>query len=332
MSEPYYSDAKKAWLVYVPTPTGGRLRKVLASGPKAKSRSRAFDAWKEWLSSSGELKSPDPKFAVIAAQWLQRQIARHAKGDVTGAWLARVTATLERFGKRYPEIRASQITEAVATEWLGPTAKASYEKCEISVLKAVLRSASVDSPVLRMRLCRGGRREFLLTEEAYRKLLDGCCTKGLKSLLKVMWNTGARPSELRVLRWKDIDEDLSRAVLHVHKNAKKSNRPRIIYFNQEARAELSSIARTSEFVFVGRGKQPYSKDSLVRTVGRLQKRTGIPASAYSFRHAFITRALKSGLDAAVTAELTGTSITMIELHYSHLSKQTDHLRLAAERL
>jgi site-specific recombinase XerD len=52
---------------------------------------------------------------------------------------------------------------------------------------------------------------------------------------------------------------------------------------------------------------------------------------YSYRHTFLTNALERGVDVATVAELTGTSISMIQKHYGHLASKHDHLRAAAAR-
>jgi hypothetical protein len=51
--------------------------------------------------------------------------------------------------------------------------------------------------------------------------------------------------------------------------------------------------------------------------------------AYSFRHAFVTRWLtneKTRPDIKGLAQLLGTSVAMLERHYSHLFRKHDVLR------
>ncbi|MCU9931040.1 tyrosine-type recombinase/integrase, partial [Escherichia coli] len=54
---------------------------------------------------------------------------------------------------------------------------------------------------------------------------------------------------------------------------------------------------------------------------------------YSYRHAFATQALVSGVDIATVAELLGHASTeMISRHYGHLANEKQHLKDAAARV
>ena len=47
--------------------------------------------------------------------------------------------------------------------------------------------------------------------------------------------------------------------------------------------------------------------------------SGIPRSTYSFRHTYATFRLSEGIDVYFLAEQMGTSVSMIEDHYGHVS-------------
>ena len=53
-------------------------------------------------------------------------------------------------------------------------------------------------------------------------------------------------------------------------------------------------------------------------------------TAYSLRHSVITDLIHAGLDTLTVAQLSGTSVLMIEKHYGHLTH--DHAREALARL
>ena len=59
---------------------------------------------------------------------------------------------------------------------------------------------------------------------------------------------------------------------------------------------------------------------------------GLPVAtvAYTLRHSTITDLVTGGLDMFSVAQVSGTSISMIEAHYGHL--QHEHARAALERL
>ena len=53
-------------------------------------------------------------------------------------------------------------------------------------------------------------------------------------------------------------------------------------------------------------------------------------TAYTLRHSVITDLVTDGLDLLTVAQLSGTSVTMIERHYGHL--RADHAAAALARL
>ena len=58
----------------------------------------------------------------------------------------------------------------------------------------------------------------------------------------------------------------------------------------------------------------------------------LPANvtSYALRHSVITDLIHSGLDTLTVAQLSGTSVVMIEKHYGHLTRE--HAREALARL
>ena len=53
-------------------------------------------------------------------------------------------------------------------------------------------------------------------------------------------------------------------------------------------------------------------------------------TCYTLRHSVITDMIHGGLDAVTVAQLSGTSLLMIERHYGHLTEK--HARDALARL
>ena len=148
-----------------------------------------------------------------------------------------------------------------------------------------------------------------------------------------MWFTGSRPGELRGLKWSDLDAAGGRAVLDAHKTARKTGKPRVIYFPARVRRMLELLPRESEFVFLNTHGRPWTKDALVCAFRRLRKASKLQAVAYDYRHTWITRALMEGVDIATVAELAGHSDTaMVAKVYSHLDKQREHLSNAVDRV
>ena len=70
---------------------------------------------------------------------------------------------------------------------------------------------------------------------------------------------------------------------------------------------------------------------LLKEVGLLTDKHGDTRSLYSLRHTYATFALLNGVDIHVLARQMGTSISMIEKHYSHLIPSLSAKILAGEK-
>lgn len=325
MSEPF--QFRGGWYIFYYDATGKRKRKKLGD-----TKREAFDRWKASIKSGTEKAGKSPYFHTIAAKWLELQEKRRSHGLVSDEWAARVSRTVIAFSAVHPRIKAEHITPEVATNWLPKGSSQAYERTEAQVLKQILKWAVPkyipSSPLATLKLEKGKRRERLIDIAEHKKFCREDKFPCARMLYWFCWWTGCRPIELRELRWEHLSSDCSRATLREHKNAKKSG-PRVIYFNHNAQAILKRYRALQGPVFKNTRGKAWTKDGLCRRVKKLADKTGIDVSAYAYRHSYITRALKAGMDAAVVAELTGTSLEMISRNYGHLDKEKEHLRRAA---
>jgi integrase len=131
-----------------------------------------------------------------------------------------------------------------------------------------------------------------------------------------------------------VDWTGATVVLRHHKTANKG-KCRVIYLTAEALGILQQQRERygSGHLFRGRGGRPFQKQSITNRMLRLQRRLGIKATAYGFRHSFATDALANGVPDAQVAELLGHSGTaMLHKHYSHLTARAKALRDALGRV
>jgi len=75
----------------------------------------------------------------------------------------------------------------------------------------------------------------------------------------------------------------------------------------------------------------WNKDAWKKPIRAAALKAKLPAAitAYAMRHSTITDLVSSGLDLLTTAQLSGTSVAMIEKHYGHLQSQRAADALAA---
>lgn len=155
-------------------------------------------------------------------------------------------------------------------------------------------------------------------------------------LLWALRLTGARPGEIRnaeahnyhvgklIFRW-------NTTVGYVHKNAKKSQRDRIIFLTPELQTHIEGlVARypTGPLFRTPRGKK-WSLTSIANNWARLMKRPPIVAycrkhdinpkslKMYNFRHTLISDYLDATGDIYGIAQMCGTSVAMVSRRYGH---------------
>jgi len=159
--------------------------------------------------------------------------------------------------------------------------------------------------------------------------------------------TGVRPgTETRNLRWRDIRERRLNGVEYVTIVVSGKTGRRELVASHELRVWLESPALS----------HPQSKPDLGKPVFALPDGTeprdlhgafeaflkwanllydpdsGLRRSLYSLRHTYATRQILRGIDLHVLALQMGTSIAMLERHYSHLEPIKAASRLAGAQL
>src|SRR5262249_31594008 len=146
--------------------------------------------------------------------------------------------------------------------------------------------------------------------------------------------TGCRPGEVARVTAADVDLDAGLWVLKLHKTAKKTGRPRVVFLCPEA------LALTRELVeqhpdgplFLNSPDSPRPRTACRIRFRNLRKkppeRTGIVC--YGSRSSFATDALEAGVpDASVAALLGHTNTATLPRFYNRLAGRVGHLRDAA---
>jgi integrase len=168
-------------------------------------------------------------------------------------------------------------------------------------------------------------------DRAQRTALLNSASEDVRQFLRGLALVPLRPGALAALTVASFDKRLG--VLTIGKD--KSGRDRRIklpsataaYFADQAKDKLPSaplLARAN-------GKS-WDKDAWKKPVKAAAKAAALPGSvtAYSMRHSAITDLVTAGLDLLTVAQLSGTSVAMIERHYGHL--RADHAAAALAAL
>jgi integrase len=189
------------------------------------------------------------------------------------------------------------------------------------------------NPLAGMKRPKPPPRQRAMTDGEFQALYDQAGGP-FRDFLRALYLTGARPKELRELRWEQVRED--RLVLTRHKTSRKVGKPRVIFLDDEMKAMTARLRDNGHaHVFLNTRGEPWTMNAVRLQIDRLKKGLGLAGDlcAYLARHGFGTRAVLQGVNTAVVAELMGhSSLEMVSKVYVHLADQHEHLRSAVGRV
>jgi len=169
----------------------------------------------------------------------------------------------------------------------------------------------------------------------------------LRSYVLIMGRTGIRPNEARQLRWRDIDVHVDAdgkkyLVLLISPKTKTGERdvvalgdPTEVFDRIRA---ASKYTRPDDYVFCDERGRPIDNfgktfKSVLTQCGLLKDRHGSVRTIYSIRHTYATQRLLHGeVSIEDLARNMGTSVSMIEKHYSHVTNRQKARQLSGRLL
>ncbi|WLI91181.1 tyrosine-type recombinase/integrase [Massilia sp. R2A-15] len=165
------------------------------------------------------------------------------------------------------------------------------------------------------------RRQLYLDRDQRRRFLRSA-PADLALFLQGLSLLPLRPGALAALTVADFDRRLN--VLNVGRD--KSGGSRSIKLPRETANLLATAAedRIADAPLLARANgQAWNKDAWKWPLKDAAARAGLPESttAYTLRHSVITDLVHGGLDLLTVAQISGTSVAMIEKHYGHLRGQ-----------
>ena len=153
----------------------------------------------------------------------------------------------------------------------------------------------------------------------------------LRDYVLILVNTGMRPgTETYNLKWKQIEEFESNNVKYIRFWVLGKTGQRKLIARHNVRRYLDRIKsrfpkwKPNDYVFRLRsGKRTYSMNAtfeeLLKKADLLKDRRDEVRTLYSLRHTYATFQILGGVDYHALSKNMGTSISMLEKHYSHLT-------------
>ncbi len=162
-----------------------------------------------------------------------------------------------------------------------------------------------------------GRRDVYLDRDQRRMLVERAPPE-IRSFLRGMTMLPLRPGALAALTVGDFD--VRRQLLRIGKD--KSGQERRIKLPRATADVLAALCderKASSPLFTRPGDVAWNKDSWKKPMKNAVDAAGLPQATvtYSLRHSTITDLVVAGLDLLTVAQLSGTSVEMIEKHYGH---------------
>lgn len=173
------------------------------------------------------------------------------------------------------------------------------------------------------------RRELYLDRDERRKLIEATGEEA-RPFVKALCLLPLRPGALAGLTGRDFDKRTRSLTIGKDKNGnpRQISLPLVIadFFSDQVKDKLPAAP-----VFARSGGEPWNKDAWKYPIKEAVKVAGVPAaaSAYTLRHSVITDLIRARLPILTVAQLSGTSVAMIEKHYGHLVRDDAEEALAA---
>lgn len=164
------------------------------------------------------------------------------------------------------------------------------------------------------------RREIYLDRSERRALVEAADSE-IQPFLRGLCLLPLRPGALAALRVEQFDK--RRATLTIGRD--KNGKARTILLPDEAAALLAEQARSklpAAPLFARSDGRRWDKDAWKGPIKDAVIAAKLPpaASAYTLRHSTISDLVRGGLDLLSVAQISGTSVAMIEAHYGHLNR------------
>jgi integrase/recombinase XerD len=162
--------------------------------------------------------------------------------------------------------------------------------------------------------------ERIVSEEQVLMVINAPNRQRDRILLRLLYSTGMRVSEVCRLQWRHINSSKGNGVLTVYG---KGDKTRFVAISPAMYGQLMSIkpavAAPSDYVFTSQRSIRMDASTVFRVVKRAGKAVGIPGlSPHWLRHAHASHALDRGAKVATVKETLGHSNIAITNNYVHI--------------
>jgi integrase len=323
--QPWWRAERGAWFVTI----NGKQHNL---GPEKEEADRAFHVL---MAKPKEPVLPDAVVGLID-EWLSN-VQRH-NAPKTYKWYLDFA---QSFTDSIPKtLRVCDLEVHHVQKWVDSHKGWSDSTCHgaITTIKRAMRwcceqGLIKQSPIAYMKKPAIGRREVLVPEAHYQYMLKKTRDQEFRDLLTVVWECGPRPQELTKVEAKWVHQD---CWIFPREDSKGKRVQRVVYLTEAA---VEICRRLCEKwptgpIFRNTEGRPWDGTSTACRLRRFkgEKHLGIKYNLYNFRHSWINRLLKAGVDHITVSTLAGhADASMIANVYQHLAQDPEYLKKALRR-
>jgi integrase len=289
---------------------------------------------------------PDKPVPTSLGSILDQFLASGFKGKATATarWYSdKLTPFVGHYGREFlcPDLKPFHVDQWIAAhpDWSAGTARNLWRAVQRLCRWGYRKGLVPELAVLHQEKPRGGKREVIISPEQYAELYGFIRNDEFRAIVTISWETGARPQELMAAKVRHLDVENKRLVFPPQES-KDKDRPRVIYLTDVAfdliRPKI--VNGPEDYLLKNSEGRPWTPDASLCAFDALHKRmkkAGIKTRKcclYHFRHSWLDRMLKKGVDVLTCAILMGhRDPSMIARTYQHLSQSPDHLRAALNK-
>ena len=239
-------------------------------------------------------KAADKRFHQLMAQPRQRIIQTDCLAAIFDKFLTwtekhRAADTyewyrsrLELFVKKYPDLRVSEFKPFHVQEWIDEIdgVKSGTLRNYCRAVKRACKWAKQqgylsENPIADFPLPKGGKRDTVIGEEEFRRILELVPSSEFRELLEVTWETGCRPQESLALEARHVQLTNSRWVFE--ESEAKGDMGRVVYLTDRAAAitKKQMLRYPTGKLFRNSSGKPWTTEAVNCAFIRLQHRLGL---------------------------------------------------------
>ena len=163
-----------------------------------------------------------------------------------------------------------------------------------------------------------GRERYMTPDEAMR-VVRACRGPRQTMIIRFLWATGCRVSEMTGIRRGDVKQ-IGDVAVACYRVVGKGNKERWVKTSAELYNQIRDVFRGEVYLLETSNGRPYHRSYVSNQIAKVSSRAiGRPMRAHSLRHSFGTRQIKKGVPLSYVSRYMGHSSVSMTAEWSTLT-------------